>query len=140
MMVRCVFRVLSEDIASRAGKLQGCPKDLFPSHPCQFIILLFTRSTQYNNRSVGWTSIPVTDKKVFSPSPWRPNRSLGPPCLPCSRYLTQSGQIVTLSTHFHLMSKLRIRLTYTSTPTYVFVACCLMKHGDSLPLALVKAV
>lgn len=29
---------------------------------------------------------------------------------------------------------------YTSTPTHVFMACCLNEHGDNLPLALLIAV
>jgi hypothetical protein len=29
---------------------------------------------------------------------------------------------------------------YTSTPPHVFMACCLNKHGDNLPLALVNAM
>jgi len=28
----------------------------------------------------------------------------------------------------------------TSTPTHVFVACCVNKHGDNLPLALGNAI
>jgi hypothetical protein len=29
---------------------------------------------------------------------------------------------------------------YTSVPPHVFMACCLNKHGDNLPLALVNVI
>jgi len=48
----------------------------------------------------------------------------------------KSGRGVKLTTHFHVVPRLRIRAAITLLPQYVFMAWCLVKHRDNFTFTL----
>jgi hypothetical protein len=78
-----------------------------------------------------WCSISGRGRNFFSSSPL-PDWFWDPPSLLFSEYRElfprrQSGRGVKVTTNLHLAS----RLSYTSTPPYVFMAWYLVKHRDN---------
>jgi hypothetical protein len=77
---------------------------------------------------------------IFS-SPPRPDRLWGPPSLSTNGYhglllWGQSGQGMKLTTHLHLVSRLRIRGATLPLPQYAFMAWCSVKKSTTWPLLL----
>jgi hypothetical protein len=51
-----------------------------------------------------------------------------------------SGRDVKLTTHLHLVPRWKNAWSYTSTPQYVFMAWCLVKHRDNFTFTLLLLV
>jgi hypothetical protein len=71
----------------------------------------------------------------FFSLPPRPERLWGPPSLLSNGYQGlcpwgQSGRGVKLTTHLHLVPRLRMRGAVPPLFLYVFMVCCLVKHRD----------
>jgi hypothetical protein len=82
--------------------------------------------------------------EFFSSAP-RPERLWDPPSLLSNGYqglfpCGQSGRDVKLTTHLHLVPRSKNEWSYTSTPQYVFMEWCLVKHRDNFTFTFISSV
>jgi hypothetical protein len=90
--------------------------------------------SQYNNRRVGWKLIPVYGLEILlffivsGPALWPTQRPI---------HLVVGVKRPGLEADHSHPSNIEVKneLACTSTRPYVFLACCLIKHGDNSPPA-----